>query len=984
MVLSPRKKNILFFIKYVTMAKKQEWRPKDRRKKANSKPTSTKSSSSNTPKASPSTKKPSTKATKSKKGTPASKKAKRKKIIKRLAIAALVLFISGILGVAGLFAYYSKDLPSPDKINQRKVAQSSKIWDRDHKEVLYELHGEEKRTIVDIENISPYLKNATLAAEDQQFYNHFGFNPATITASFLRNFGADSRAGGSTITQQFIKNSLLTSEKTYSRKIKELILAIELEAKFEKDEILEMYLNEIPYGSNAYGAEAASQTFFSKSAKDLTLAEAATLASLPKAPTFYSPYGSNTDRLEERKNWVIGQMLDNDYITQEEHDAAVAEEISFKVPDAGIIAAHFVEYVKQILEEKYSEELIKEGGFEIVTTLDLDLQRQAEKVVEEGVEKNKQYGATNAALVAVDPTSGHILAMQGSRSYFDYENDGNVNVALRNRQPGSSFKPFAYAKAFEKGYGTETILFDVPTNFGNNYEPKNYDLSTKGPLTMRDALQGSLNIPAVKTLYLAGLDQTIDFAEKLGITTLGDRSRFGLSLVLGGGEVKLLEETAAYGVFSNNGKKLPTTPILRIADKEGNIVEDNTNQQADQVMDENAAKMISSVLSDNTARSRMIGRLGNVLTVPDVQAAAKTGTTENFRDAWTVGYTKNIAVGVWAGNNDGSLMKRDSAGIYVAAPMWQKFMIEATKNREKIAFDAPDQSFITKPVLKGQVLPEEKVKIHKESGKLATDQTPPELVEEKTYRKVHNILYYVDKDNPGGPAPSNPAQDEQYERWESAVRTWAEKQEYVLEDPPTETDDSNSTENQPSITINSPSDGEKITNPTVTVKVHASGPKGVKEVQFFIAGQKVATDTSAPHEATIDISGFDNGFQNITAKVVDNAGNTKDATISVNLAHDKKTPTSISLVSPTGNTGVADANFPVKIVAAVSGSLDIEKVEFFSNGTVFDRQQGTGNNTNYTSYWSKPSTPGNYEIKVAAVDSSGRGVFTKTIILTVN
>ncbi|MBU1118535.1 PBP1A family penicillin-binding protein [Patescibacteria group bacterium] len=930
---------------------------------------------------------PPNKETPMKKGKKKKKKLDKKKLkkwLKIIVIALAALTLLGILALAGLFIYFAKDLPSPDKINKRDVAESSKIYDRDGEVVLYEIHGEEKRTVIDLDDISPHLINATLAAEDRNFYDHFGFDPKGIARSLFKNVTDDTRVGGSTITQQFVKNSLLGPEKTYSRKVKELILSLTIEFKFSKDEILQMYLNEISYGSNAYGIEAASQTFLGKNAKDLTIEESAMLAALPNAPSYYSPYGTHTDKLEIRKDWILSEMLDLDHITQEEYDKAVEEKVVYKEPDAGIIAAHFVMYIRELLEEKYSEKFIKEGGFKVISTLDMDLQKIAERVVPEGVANNAKYNASNAALVSVDPTNGQILAMQGSKDYFDRENDGNVNVALSDRQPGSSFKPFAYAKAFQKGYTTETILFDVYTDFGNDYKPQNYDLQTHGPVSMRKALAGSLNIPAVKTMYLAGIEDTIRLAEEMGITTLKDRSRFGLSLVLGGGEVKLLEETAAYGSFATNGTKFPTTPILKIVDKDGNTLEDNTKPEGKQVLDPKAAKMINSVLSDSGARRSMLGNTGNILDISGVQTAAKTGTTQEFRDAWTVGYTTNLVTGVWAGNNNGSPMKDGAAGVYVAAPIWQNFMKEATQNREKKDFAAMEPDTVDKPVLRGEVMPETRVKVHKVTGKRATPQTPPELVEERTYRTVHNILFYCEKDNPRGPAPKKPQDDPQYNSWEGAVQGWAAKQGYHFERPPSESDDSNAEGNQPSIGITSPGSGATISESSFVVKTDVNAPHGIKDVKFFVDGNAISTDTGYPYEASITTAGLSSGFHNITAQVHDLMGNTKDATVSINIkAEEKAAPTTVSLVSPNKSMTVTKANFPLRVSTKVSGETDITKVEFFAAGSVFDRQQGAGNNKTYSSTWQYPGKAGSYQIYTAAVDETGRGVFSNKITITV-
>lgn len=909
---------------------------------------------------------------------------RKKKWPKVVLIIIAVLGGLGILALAGSFLYFAKDLPSPEKINKRSVAESTKIYDRDEKTLLYEVHGEEKRTVVKLNEISPYLTQATISAEDKQFYKHFGFDPRGIVRSLFKNTTENSKVGGSTITQQFVKNSILSPEKTYTRKIKELILALEIEVKFSKDEILQMYLNEIPYGSNAFGAEAAAKTFLGKSAKDLTIAESAYLASLPNAPTFYSPFGSHTDRLEIRKDWILSEMLNNGYINQDEFEKARVEKVKFKEGDAGIIAAHFVMYVRELLEQKYSEELIKEGGFKVVTTLDMNLQKIAEKTVPEAVGKNKKYNASNAALVSVDPTNGQILAMQGSKDYFDREHDGNVNVCLSLRQPGSSFKPYAYAKAFQKDYTTETILYDVDTEFtydGRTYRPRNYDGSNHGPVTMRKALAGSLNIPAVKTLYLAGLEDTIKLTEEMGITTLKDRSRFGLSLVLGGGEVKLLEHTAAFGTFAANGKKFETTPILKVIDRNGKVLENNAKKEGKQILEPKVAKMINGILSDTGSRKFVFGGNADNLEVPGYQVAAKTGTTQEWRDAWTVGYSANLVTGVWTGNNNNSEMAKGADGIYVAAPLWKAFMSEAVKTREKKDFDGMEPDKIEKPILRGEVMPEVRVKVHKLTGKLATPQTPPGLVEERTYRSVHCLLYYVEKDNPRGPFPKNPAADPQYKNWESAVQSWAARQGYRFEAPPSEMDDSNSSGKQPKISITSPASGETIYDSTVLVKTSVDAPQGVKNVDFYVDGKKVSGDTGAPYEASVSVANLSSGFHNLTAKVLDQAGNVNDSTISVNIRFENKTPTKISLsVSKSGT--VANEDFPLSLAAKVSSGFEIKKVDFFIDGSPFESQDGSGSKT-YVSSWPNPGAPRAYQLSASVTDSNGRTVLSNKIIVTV-
>ncbi|MFH0906993.1 MAG: transglycosylase domain-containing protein [bacterium] len=555
---------------------------------------------------------------------------RKKRIFKAMAKLTLFCFVIGFLGIIGLSAYFAKDLPNPSDMSQREIAQSTKIYDRTGQVILYDIHGEEKRTIVPFDEIPQYVKDATLVAEDDNFYHHIGLDIKAILRAALSNLkGQQINQGGSTITQQFIKNAYLggpQSERTYVRKIKEAILSLELERKYSKDEILQFYLNQVPYGSNAYGIEAASQTFFNKRAKELSLAESVFLASLPQAPSYYSPYGSHPEELGYRQEYIYERMIKFGYITKEQADQAKQEELEYAVQD-DLKAHHFVTMVQEYLEEKYNRTYadINMAGLKVYTTLDWDLQNVAEKAITDGADKNEQYRASNAALVAIDPKTGQLLALVGSK---DYKED-QFNVATSPyRQPGSSFKPFAYAAAFNKGYSPETILFDLSTSFGNfgpgqgtEYRPNNYDLQFRGPISMRTALAQSINIPSVKTLYLAGVNETINLAQDMGITTLKDRQRYSLSLVLGGGEVKLLDETAAYGVFANEGIKNPISLILKIKDSQGNVLEEYKDK-AIRVLKQQTARQINDILSDEAARAPMFGNHSK-LYLPERPAAAK-------------------------------------------------------------------------------------------------------------------------------------------------------------------------------------------------------------------------------------------------------------------------------------------------------------------------------------------------------------------------
>ena len=716
--------------------------------------------------------------------------------LKRIFWFLVFLFMVGVITAISLFIYYSKDLPNPGKINKRVVIESTKIYDRTGEHLLYELYGEEKRTVVPIENIPETVKKATIVLEDNIFYSHHGFDAAAITKAACYEIsskiglgdlgGLCPKRGGSTITQQFIKNSLLTSERRYSRKIKELILAIEIENKFSKDDILGMYLNEIPYGSNSYGIEAAAKTFFGVSVGDLTLAQAALLACLPNAPSYYSPYGSHTDKLLNRWTYALDRMYELGYITEEQKESAKNEDILSQVkPLSNILQApHFSMYVKEKLEEQFGEKELQSKGLKVYTTLDWDLQKKAENIVLEGVNaEGAKWRFSNAALVAVNPQNGQVLAMAGSKDYWDKSIDGNVNVATRLRQPGSSFKPYIYARAFQEGYTPDTIIYDVPTNFGkdgsgNYYRPNNYDGSFHGPMKMKEALARSLNIPAVKALYLVGIKDAISQVELMGINTLKN-PHLGLSLVLGGGEVKLLEHVGAFGVFGAEGIKHEQKVVLRIEDNSGNEVANYEKSEGKRVLERNSALQITEILSDDNLRKPTFGA-NSKLNVPGHQVAVKTGTTNDFKDGWTIGTTPSLTVGVWAGNNNSSSMRVGADGIYVAGPIWNKFMTEALANKQDEKFAEPVKVEAGKDVLDGKIKNEVKeikvCKVKKDKYCVPKDGDCGDKDDKKKKFFIgHSILYYVDKDDPRGDQPKKPKNDPQFEKWEEGVVKWGEK-----------------------------------------------------------------------------------------------------------------------------------------------------------------------------------------------------------------
>jgi len=677
-----------------------------------------------------------------------------------LAIGAVALFALGlfVLWVASL------RIPALESIAERRVDGSTEIYDRTGEILLYDLSQDVRREAVTFEDISPHVKNATIAIEDKSFYSHRGFEFSAFMRAVLVNLSTLSFSqGGSTITQQVVKNSILTKDKTPTRKLKELILALKLEKVLSKEEILSLYLNEIPYGGTVYGIEEASQSFFAKSAKDLTIAEAAYLASLPKAPSFYSPYGPNRTALDERKNRTLTEMLNMGSITQEEYDQAVAEKVVFKEREnaRNIKAPHFVFFVMDTLKKTYGEDALEDSGWRIITTLDYSIQREAEALAKKyGAINKERYDGENNAIVVMDPKTGEILAMTGSRDYFDKEIDGNFNAATGFRQPGSTFKPFVYSVLFNKGYTADTILWDIPTQFSTAcppdnltsedpcYAPGNYDDKFRGPMTIRAALAQSVNIPAVEASYLAGVNNSVKLATDLGVESLTDPRSYGLSLVLGGGSVSLLDMTAAYGVFANDGLRNPHTPVRWIEDKKGNLI-DKHNPFPVRVLSEQTSRMISDILSDNVARTPGFGA-NSALYIPYREVAVKTGTSNDYRDAWIVGYAPNLVIGAWVGNNDNSPMAKKVAGLIVS-PLWRELIDKVLPTFPAESFPKPDPEDPSqlKPVLKGVV-----------------GEGP------------HSILHWVDKDDPRGPVPINPARDSQYSHWEYAVRRWVASSGY--------------------------------------------------------------------------------------------------------------------------------------------------------------------------------------------------------------
>lgn len=779
-----------------------------------------------------------------------------------------------ILSVGGLFIWVATfDIPDVQSFNDRRIEQSTKIYDRTGEVLLYDLNRDVHRTTVPLSDISENLQAATLAIEDSGFYDHLGIKPSAILRAAWTNVKAGSfQQGGSTLTQQVVKNTLLTPEKTISRKIKELILALRLDRKLTKEEILEIYLNEVPYGGRVYGAEEAAKRYFGKTAADLTVAESAYLAALPKAPTYYSPYGNNRDELNQRKNEVLREMRRNGFISQTKFEKARNEKVTFSDENTeSLRAPHFVFHIRKYLEQKYGTTAIERRGLQVITTLDYDLQKQARNIVESYGNRNaQQFNANNAAMVAVEPQTGKIRVMVGSREYGSEDIQGSFNAATAKRQPGSLFKPFAYATAFNKGYTDDTVVFDLPTQFSNVcpvsqfssqencFSPINYDDKFRGPISLRNALAQSVNIPAVKTLYLAGMKSSLDTARRMGVSTLANQpDRYGLSLVLGSGEVTLLDMTSAYGVFANEGVKNPHTGIKQIKDASGETLE-SFNKNPKRVLPQDTTRTMNDILSDNQARTPAFGP-NSPLHFENYDVAAKTGTTNNYRDLWTVGYSPNLSVGVWSGNNDNTPIDGEVAG-FVVAPMWHDFMetaLEETNNNNEFKEPRQDSNDL-KPILQGIWQP------GSESTVLRNSSVP--VRRDTSISGVHNILHWVDKNNPRGPTPVSPNTDPQYDQWEYSVQRWASGKGFsgdvggnVTNSPESqgENNSDNSYENADSTFLQLTSNISSTYSEDDRLQITAKKTDTLDRLEVFINGELIGDDDSQPFSIRIDLDEVD-------------------------------------------------------------------------------------------------------------------------------
>ncbi len=851
--------------------------------------------------------------------------------------ATMSLLVLGFVGVVIIIAWFSRGLPDEDNLFDREVAQSTKVFDRTGEHLLYEFYDDQNRTQVSLDDIPQLLIDGVIATEDTAFYEHKGIRPLSMARAVFMGVFTDRRiSGASTLTQQLVKNAILTNERSFERKIKEAILTIKIERTYTKEQILWLYLNEIPFGSTNYGVEAASQNYFGSSVSDLSLEQIATLAGLPKAP---STYLRSPERLKNRRDTVLERMYLEGYITREEADAAQASSTTLEKQVGDINAPHFVFHVREQLEELLGEKDIDTGGYTILTTLDWDKQQFAEKAVEEQSEKNfEDANANNTSLVSLDPNSGQILAMVGSRDYFDKDIDGSFNVATQGRrQPGSSFKPIVYAAAFEKGYTPQTVLFDVITDFSvtsRSYKPLNYDLSEHGLVTMQKALQGSLNIPAVKTLYLVGEQAGIDFAKRLGYSTF-DTGDFGLSLVLGGGEVSMLEHANAFAVFANEGERHEPVSLLRVESSDGDVIHEWKASRGEQVLEKEVAQTLTSVLSNDEARAYAFGT-GGVLTLPGRPVAAKTGTTNGYIDAWTVGYTPELVTAVWAGNTDNTPMTRGFGGSRVAGPIWKQYMTDALEDTPVSSFTPPPPDEVEKAVLRGSQSGGITLRVDKVTGKLATTGTPERYIVERTYVPPHSILHYVDKNNPRGDAPEDPTNDTQYEIWEASIQDWIVRKqeedpdwEISFEEPPTEYDDIHTLELIPEVTVVYPLPSSTLFSRDIATDIRVSAPRGVTKVSYFIDGRVVGIVREHPFNLVTYDKELTAGDHVMTILVEDDVGNTVDVIVPFRLDAAEEPP-AITWVDQGGNIN----SFPYTLIVTPFKPENIQSLTLFAtNGS---------------------------------------------------
>jgi len=838
-------------------------------------------------------------------------KIKDKKFWLKFFKVLLIVFAIGFVFLLILFAWYSKDLPSPTKV-VRRDGFSSKVYDRNGKS-LYDIYDDAKREPVTFDKIPEYLKQATVAVEDKSFYSHNGFDLLTPFRIIKNVFYFGKVTGGSTLTQQLTRNVLLTTERSLTRKIKELILSIQIDAKYSKDDILLMYLNEAPYGGLAWGVETASQQYFGKSVDQLNLAECAILAGFPQLPSVYSPFSSTPKAYIARTQHVLNRMIDDGYITKDLATETMkqVENYQFQGKNSTMAAPHFVFWIKEQLAEKYGEAVVESGGLKITTTLDLDLQDKAQAIVTEEIDKAESMGISNGAVITIDPTNGQVLAMVGSRDYFSEKTDGNFNVVTQAlRQPGSAIKPVTYLTAIKKGWTAASLIMDTPVTLPvtgqKDYSPKNYSGNFNGPMSLRTALGNSINTTAVKILANVGVKDMLQQAFDMGLTTLEptkeNLSKFGFAVTLGGAEVKMIDLAGAYCAFANGGQKVSPVGILKVEDSSGRVLEEYKETKGKQVMTPQEAFIISNILSDNSARELTFGAV-NGLQVSGYQVAVKTGTTNDKKDNWAIGWTPNLLTTVWVGNNDSTPMGKVASGVSGATPIWKRIMVYELPKRTKEDFPIPEkiisltvdkvsgypahdgfesktEYFIDGTQPNGSDPIHVKLKVCKGQEGLAT----PDDVARGEYDEKEYFIFKED----------DPVSTDGRNRWQEGIDSWLSGQgDTDKYNPSTDYCHSGGMVN---VGIDSPAH-ETTVGSTFDVKINTNSVKKIVEVELWVDGVEKKVWNERPFEMSMSLS---DGPHTLKVKATDRDGDSqeRESKIGVNTAWNAS-PTPIVTVTST-------------------------------------------------------------------------------------
>lgn len=846
--------------------------------------------------------------------------------------ASLIALGVGVLLMIILFAWYSRDLPSPGRV-VRHEGFATRIYDRNEK-VLYDLFEDEKRQPVSIDQIPESLKKATIAVEDKDFYNHRGFDPLTPFRIIKNLFSMGRLTGGSTLTQQLVKNVLLTSERSVTRKVKEFILSVQIESKYSKDEILLMYLNEAPYGGMSWGVGSASEQYFSKDVKDLNLAESVILAGLPQRPNVYSPFSATPNAYIDRSRHVLDRMVDDKYIDKETRDNTFEEikNYKFSANKNALSAPHFVFWIKDILSQRYGEAVAEGGGLKVTTTLDLELNEEVQKIVAEQIDKSEKLKISNGAAVVIDPRDGQVLAMVGSRDFYSEIIDGQFNVTTQGlRQPGSAIKPITYLMGLRKGYTPATLVMDTPVSFpiqgSKDYSPQNYTGKFLGPISYREALGNSINTVAVKVLATVGVKDMLQQAYDMGLKNLEpndeNMKRFGLAVTLGGADTKMIDMAGAYSAFANGGHKIEPVGILKVEDKDGRVLEEFQPVKGKSVMTPQEAFIISNILMDNNARAITFGAT-NSLIIPNYQVAVKTGTTNDKRDNWTIGWTPNFLSVVWVGNNDNSEMGTIASGVSGAAPIWRQIMLYALPKRDKVDFPIPEK-IVNISVDKMSGYPSHdgfeskneyfidgtqpntadpihmKLKVCKDKFGLAT---PEDVIngnyDEKEYFK------FTEKDSWSSDGRN---------RWQEGIDGWINQQ--ANKDIYTVPSEYCRNDGSVGVSFSEPGDRSQINDNNVKVVINTSSVKKIVEAKLYVDGTEIKSWRERPFEGTFYMNDGPHKLK-VWIKDRDGATDEREIQIGVKVSWDWK-------ASPTATPVINTPTPTKKPEVTVSPTPDIEE-----------------------------------------------------------